>query len=281
MDSFAFHITLDPPKPWSEIAISWLSEFDFNAFEETENGIIAYTELDDQKAHELVKSKMDDWAKENNISVKTDIERIEQQNWNAVWESDFQPVNVEDKLHIIAPFHQKPATNGLVVEIQPQMSFGTGHHQTTWMMSKALLELDKIPESVLDMGTGTGILAILVEKLGAKDILAIDIEEWSADNTRENAKRNGCKNITTLHGDVDLIEHKKFGLILANINKNVLKSHMERYRDSLNKNGVLMLSGFFETDVQELLKFAESLGFVKQKMFVRETWAALQLELKK
>ena len=280
MDSFAFHITLTPPKPWSEIAISWLSDFDFNAFEETETGVVAYTEMADEKVHASIQSKISDWAKENDITESVEIERIPQQNWNAVWESDFQPVNVEDKLHIVAPFHEKPKTDGLIIEIQPQMSFGTGHHQTTWMMSKALIELESIPSDVLDMGTGTGILAILAEKLGASDILAIDIEEWSAENTRENAIRNSCKNITTLHGDIDLIKDKKFGLILANINKNVLKSHLGRYKDSLNKNGILMLSGFFETDVPELFEHSERLGFVIQKTFVKETWAALQLELK-
>lgn len=281
MDSFAFHIKLTPSKPWSEIAISWLSEFDFNAFEETETGLVAYTEMADSTEQNNILSKISDWAKENDIAESVEVERIAQQNWNAIWESDFQAVNVEDKLHIIAPFHDKPKTTGLIVVIQPQMSFGTGHHQTTWMMSKALLELDSIPSKVLDMGTGTGILAILAEKLGAKEILAIDIEEWSAENTKENAQRNSCQNITTLHGDIDLIQDEKFGLILANINKNVLKLHLERYKDSLIKNGILMLSGFFETDVPELLNYAESLGFEKQKMFVRETWAALQLELKK
>jgi len=279
MDSFAFHINIEPAKPWSEIAISWLAEEGFDAFEETEVGLVAYTDENTtpnlQKPLDLIKN----WAEKSKIHCTVDIERIEQKNWNAIWESDFKPVNVEDRLLIVAPFHDKLETNGLVVVIQPQMSFGTGHHQTTWMMSKALLDLENLPSKILDMGTGTGILAILAEKLGAKDIMAIDIEEWSAENTKENAERNKCKNISTFHGDVDLIKGEQFGLILANINMNVLKSHMECYKNSLDQNGILLLSGFFETDVPELLKLTESLGFEKQKMFTKETWAALQLKL--
>ncbi|MFA7274005.1 MAG: 50S ribosomal protein L11 methyltransferase [Crocinitomicaceae bacterium] len=279
MDTFAFHIELFPNQPWSEIAIAWLSEVGFDAFEETETGLIAYASETGIENPENSKAEIENWAKESDIQTNIEIVRIPQENWNARWESDFHPVSVEDRLIIVAPFHDKPKTGGLVVEIQPQMSFGTGHHQTTWMMSKALLDLDFLPEKVLDMGTGTGILAILAEKLGAKEIEAIDIEEWSAENTRENVIRNGCSTITTYHGDIELIEGKKFGLILANINKNVLKSHLSRYKDSLVPGGVLMLSGFFETDVKELMELARENGFQKQKEFNKETWAALQLQL--
>lgn len=277
MNSFAFHIVLDPPKPWSEIAISWLANYSFNAFEETEFGIIAYTSESNTHEHERVQIDIANWANIVEIECSLRIETIPQQNWNAKWESDFQPVHVEDKLIILAPFHEKPETTSLVIEIQPQMSFGTGHHQTTWMMSKAILELESIPDKVLDMGTGTGILAILAEKGGAKEILAIDIEEWSVENTKENVARNNCSNIQPLLGDIESIEKKKFGLILANINKNVLKSHMESYRNSLEKEGILLLSGFFETDVPELMTHAQQLGFEKQKEYNRESWAALQL----
>ena len=280
MDSFAFHIKLKPSKPWSEIAISWLADEGFDAFEETEVGLIAYTDEnatpETQKPLSLIKS----WAENAKITCTVEIERIEQKNWNAIWESDFKPVNVDNRLLIVAPFHAKTETKGLVVEIQPQMSFGTGHHQTTWMMSKALMDLEKLPKRILDMGTGTGILAILAEKLGAQEIMAIDIEEWSAENTKENTLRNNCSKISTYHGDIDLIKDEKFGLILANINKNVLKLHMNRYKESLVDNGTLILSGFFETDVPELLQYAESLGFVKETILNKETWAAIQLKLK-
>ncbi len=280
MDTLAFHINPIPAQPWSEIAVSILADHGFNAFEDTEKGIIAYVDEESITSIEEIKDLLKQWADNASISCEIELERIEQKNWNAIWESDFQPVNVEDMLFIIAPFHEKPKTKGLVIEIQPQMSFGTGHHQTTWMMSKALMEFGRLPSKILDMGTGTGILAILAEKLGGKEIIAIDIEEWSAENTKENALRNNCVAIETFHGDIDLIENQKFGLILANINMNVLKLHMERYRDSLEPKGTLMLSGFFETDVPELMRIVESLGFERVKVFTKESWAALQLCLK-
>ncbi len=277
METLALHIKIEPRTPWSEIAISWLADEGCTAFEETEMGIIAYTngtDVDEQK----LQSKLLAWTAENDLVTKLDIERIPQQNWNAIWEADFHPVEVEEYLTILAPFHEKKGRKGMIVEIQPQMSFGTGHHQTTWMMSKALFEYGPLPEKTLDMGTGTGILAILAEKLGSTDILAIDIEEWSAQNTRENALRNQCKNIITLHGDVDLIHDKKFGLILANINKNVLKSQMEAYALSLENSGRLIISGFFETDMNELIEFAARFDFHLEKSWNKESWAAIQFK---
>ena len=279
MDSIALHIDLNPKQPWTEIAISWLADEGCNAFEENEKGVIAYADSVDLDQNEIVE-KVQNWAKENNIEALVKAKLIPHQNWNAKWESDFHPVEVEEYMTIVAPFHDKTDHKGLIVEIQPQMSFGTGHHQTTWMMSKALFEYGEVPNMLLDMGTGTGILAILAEKLGAKDILAIDIEEWSAENTRENAVRNDCSNIVTLHGDIDLIENKEFGLILANINKNVLKSQFEQYNKSLSDGGRIVMSGFFDTDVNDLLGHVEKFGFELEKKWNKETWAAIQLKRK-
>ena len=163
------------------------------------------------------------------------------------------------------------------VVIQPQMSFGTGHHQTTWMMTKALFELDLVPEAVLDMGTGTGVLAIVAENLGAKRILAIDIESWSAENAELNANSNGSQNIEVKCGDIDLVGDEQFGLIIANINKNILKVHMSDYARSLNPNGTLLLSGFFDSDVEEMTAFAEQFGLKQTEVFGKDEWAAIQL----
>jgi ribosomal protein L11 methyltransferase len=185
-------------------------------------------------------------------------------------------VFVEDKLTIIAPFHDPRLVKGMEIIIQPQMSFGTGHHQTTWMMTKAMLEFSPFPKKVLDMGTGTGVLAILAEKLGASTITAIDIESWSVENTIENLARNACTNATSLCGDIELIDGMEFDIILANINKNVLKLHMLSYAKHLVDHGTLIISGFFETDVDELIEVArlQSLEFVKK--LTKETWAAVQ-----
>jgi ribosomal protein L11 methyltransferase len=262
-------------EPWNEVAIATLSEIGFDSFVELENGLEAYINEDDFN-QDLVISELIDEIKDH-VEATFSIEKIPFQNWNAVWESDFKPVFVEDKLTILAPFHNKEEVVGLPIVIQPQMSFGTGHHQTTWMMSKILLDMPNVPSNVLDMGTGTGVLAILAEKLGAKNILAIDIEPWSVENTIENAERNQCTEIEGLCGDIDLIEGKEFELILANINKNILKSHMQQYAKSLKIGSKIALSGFFDTDVDELVEVANQYGLIFDSKLTKETWAALIL----
>jgi ribosomal protein L11 methyltransferase len=262
-------------EPWNDIAIAALSEIGYDSFIELENGIEAYInikEFDEELLNEGILKEISE-----QVQIDFSIEKIPFQNWNAVWESDFKPVFVEDKLTIIAPFHDKNLVIGMPIIIQPQMSFGTGHHQTTWMMSKILLDLPKIPDNILDMGTGTGVLAIIAEKLGAKSICAIDIEPWSVENTIENAERNQCVKIEALCGDVDLINGKKFDLVLANINKNVLKQQMQSYVHSMNTGAMLVLSGFFETDIDELVEVAISFGLTFESKLDKETWASIKL----
>ncbi len=276
MDYLELTVNIQPRAPWAEILVSQLAELGFESFVDTENGILAYAQVAEIDIENTIKeSILGHSGDEFQLDFESKI--IPQQNWNALWEADFQPVEVEDRMTILAPFHDKTNAKGIIVEIQPQMSFGTGHHQTTWMMSKALLDLPTVPKNVLDMGTGTGVLAILAEKLGAENILAIDIEDWSVENTKENATRNGMSGITAVHGDIDLIEGKTFDLILANINKNILKSHLHQYSASLLSGGMLMLSGFFETDVNELVEAANVENFTLQKVLNKETWAALIL----
>lgn len=261
--------------PWNEVAIATLSELGFDSFVEFDEGIEAYI---DENKFDSALLKEDVLAEiEQHVKTEVSIEKIPFQNWNAVWESDFTPVFVEDKLTILAPFHDKSLAVGLPIYIQPQMSFGTGHHQTTWMMSKILLDMSQVPSTVLDMGTGTGVLAILAEKLGSESILAIDIEPWSVDNTVENSERNGCEKIKALCGDIDLITGLQFDLILANINKNILKSHMKQYSKALKKGARLALSGFFDSDVEELVQHADQYGLVFDCKIVKETWAAITL----
>jgi ribosomal protein L11 methyltransferase len=144
-------------------------------------------------------------------------------------------------------------------------------------MSKSLFDLEKVADNVLDMGTGTGVLAIIAEKLGAKSVLAIDIEPWSVENTIENVSRNNCISIESLCGDIDLIEGKEFGLILANINKNVLKSHLEFYSKTLIKDGVLFLSGFFDSDVEELVTYSSQYNLREEKVISKDSWACIKL----
>lgn len=276
MDYLELSIALTPRDPWTEILTAELADNGFESFVETENGILAYGQLELVDAEFPLKNTFLE-SKPNDIEVVVASKIIPQQNWNAVWESDFQPVEVEDYLTIVAPFHDRSTAKGMIIEILPKMSFGTGHHQTTWMMSKALFELNDIPEEVLDMGTGTGVLAFVAERLGAKHVVAVDIEDWSVENTMENAERNDCKSIEAICGDVDVLAGRTFGLILANINKNVLKAHMSSYAEMLAKHGTLLLSGFFDTDVDELVTFAEQYGLSKRRVLNKDNWAAIEL----
>ncbi len=276
MDYLELSIALTPRDPWTEILTAELADNGFESFVETEDGILAYGQLELVDAENPLKNTFLE-TKSNEVEVVINSKIIPQQNWNAVWESDFQPVEVEDYLTIVAPFHDRSAAKGMIIEILPKMSFGTGHHQTTWMMSKALFELKSVPAEVLDMGTGTGVLAFVAERLGAKHVVAVDIEDWSVENTLENAERNDCKTIEAICGDVDVLKGRTFGLILANINKNILKAHMSSYAEMLEKNGTLLLSGFFDTDVDELVTFAEQFGLKKHRVLNKDNWAAIEL----
>ncbi len=160
----------------------------------------------------------------------------------------------------------------------PKVSFGTGHHQTTRMMSAALFELNVNGKTVLDMGCGTGVLAIVAEKLGAKKTIAIDIDEWSVENSIENSISNHCKNISVQLGNVSLLQNKKFDIILANINRNILLADLSEYKRCLNQDGFILLSGFFENDISELDKKANSIGLLKVKTYTDEGWAMLVYE---
>jgi len=274
LDTLELTLKLTPKNPWSEILVAELAELGFDGFVTTDEGIQAYGNASiDAEAimKELSVSDSDE------VKCEWEAKVIPHQNWNEQWEKDFHPVFVEDYATILAPFHDQNLGKGMVVRIQPQMSFGTGHHQTTWMMTKALFELGNIPEEVLDMGTGTGVLAIVAENLGAKRILAIDIEEWSAENARENAQLNNCQNIECVWGDQDKIDGHKFGLIIANINKNILKAQMKTYAEALKNDGRLLLSGFFSTDVDELVTFASAFGLTLEKQFAKDEWAGLQM----
>lgn len=276
MDYLELTVNLTPRDPWSEILVSQLADIGFESFVDTETGIQAYGQVAEVKVENI---KIETILSGEFDEVKFDYSEkiIPQQNWNALWEADFQPVDVDGRMTILAPFHTKEGAKGMLVEIQPQMSFGTGHHQTTWMMSKALLDMPVVPAKVLDMGTGTGVLAILAEKLGAQEILAIDIEDWSVENTQENAVRNGCTKITAQCGDIGLISGQQFDLILANINKNILKRHLPSYSEALVSGGKLYLSGFFETDADELIELGKTLNLKHDHTLNKETWAALCL----
>lgn len=277
MEYLALNISLAPRDPWADILVAELAELGYESFVETDNGIIAYAPASvGEPAEHMNQTSL---YQNENVNFTLEVETIPHQNWNALWESDFKPVIVSDQLAIVAPFHDLESfSQDMKIIIQPQMSFGTGHHQTTFLMSEYLLESQEIVDPVLDMGTGTGVLAILAEKRGSKEIVAVDIESWSVENTIENAERNGCKHIFALCGDIDIVPAKKYGLILANINKNILKAHLPAYSELAAKGAKLYLSGFFASDAPEMIAFAENVGFKHIMTKELETWAALQFE---
>jgi ribosomal protein L11 methyltransferase len=277
MDYIEVDFHIEPKYPATDILIAVLGEAGFDSFQETEQGVLAYIPKKDFS--EAMLSGLDILP---GIEVKYTIKIIEAVNWNKEWESNFQPVEVEDQCIVRATFHDPKPEFPFEIVIQPKMSFGTGHHQTTWLMIKAMLDNKEIfkNKSVLDMGSGTGILAILAEKLGSKTIEAIDIDEWAYENCLENLHLNDSGNIKVAMGDAKLLQDNKFDCILANINRNVLVSDLPIYKKSLKKNAHLFLSGFFVTDNPVLEEKAESLGFEIKARMEKENWSLLHFILK-
>ena len=274
MNYWEFDFTVEPKVPWSDILVAELSEIGFESFVETELGVKAYiTENEYVESQFLSLYVIQDPPEEVLISFQKQF--IPAQNWNATWERSFDPVFVGSQLAIVAPFHENIPQTKYKVTIEPKMSFGTGHHQTTRLISNAMMALESMPSSVLDMGSGTGVLAILAELLGANKIIAIDIESWAYENAIENVERNNCKKVEVFLGNVDLIKPYTFDLILANINKNVLIKDMELYADSLNTKGLLMLSGFFTSDNDILVDCAKKFNLPLLKTYSEDNWSCL------
>lgn len=266
-----------PSEPWNEIIVANLSELPFESFMEENSYLKAYIKKENFKVSDLNKLVLE-WRKNKDLNLKFEITEIAQQNWNEVWESQFEPISVNDDLHLLAPFHPKKNYTGLIIEIEPKMSFGTGHHQTTFSMCEEISKLNLKDKKVLDMGSGTGVLAILAEKLGAKEILAIDIEPWSVENCVENTKRNNCSKIVSVFGDVHKIKNQKFDVVFANINKNVLLAQIPMYSKCLNLSGILLLSGFFVTDVDELILAADNENLIIISSKNKDGWAILNFK---
>lgn len=268
----AYHFKIEPLRPGAEILIAELSELGFDSFEETKEALSAYI-LASENHPDILKNLQILNSTEFEVSYFS--EEIQPVNWNAEWEKNFSPINVENRCTIRAPFHPKPET-GLDIVIEPKMSFGTGHHATTYMMSKFILENDFKGKSVLDMGCGTGVLAILAEKMGAKKTDAIDNDPWCYANTLENINHNDCSRIDVYEGDANLLEGKKYNIILANINRNILLNDMEVYAKSLNEKGELYLSGFYRKDLDIIKNRCEELGMQHDSHLEKEAWIAVK-----
>ncbi len=268
----AYSFQVEPLQPASEILMAELGYAGFESFVETEIGIIAY--IQEQDCNESI---LDDIQilKSEEFSISHTKENIEQTNWNKEWEKNFNPIMVDDLCTVRAPFHEKPKTKYDIV-IEPKMSFGTGHHETTHMMIQHILKNDFYTKSVLDMGCGTGVLAILSEMKGAKPIDAIDIDNWCYLNSLENVERNNCQNISVYEGDANLIKDRKYDIILANINRNILVKDIKVYASCLNKNGMLVLSGFYKNDIPILEGECRKHMLKLDEKLERNDWVSLK-----
>jgi ribosomal protein L11 methyltransferase len=237
-----------------EILIAYLSGIGYDTFEEKSDCLKAYIPENAFDAKALIEEVTDRFQ-----SLSYCIGTVARQNWNAVWEKNFEPMQVGD-VFIRAPFHESRAGVKHELVIEPKMSFGTGHHATTSLMVQEMQRTDFNGKTVLDMGCGTSLLAILASKLGANSVLAIDIDDWAVENSIENCARNGVSNIGVLKGDVILLKDRFFDLMLANINRNVLLADMHAYASSLNPGGEILFSGFYQSDEETIRSCAESFG---------------------
>lgn len=260
-----------PVEPWADLLIAALGAIGYESFENTDSGFLAYVALADYDA-QTTAEVLDTY--QEHCAVNFSTKEIAATNWNADWEKNFSPITVGDRIHVRAPFHQVTDAEYDIV-IEPKMSFGTGHHQTTHLMLEHLLELEVNDQDVLDMGSGTAVLAIMSSKRGARKAIAIDIDAWCGENGLENAQRNGIDNIQVLVGTAEqLPKTPEFDLIIANINRNVLLGDIPAYVACLRPNGVVLLSGFYESDLEIISEKCKECGLVYQGHKTRDNWVA-------
>jgi ribosomal protein L11 methyltransferase len=266
---------VDPLFPGNDLLITELGERGFDTFEETSTGIVAYASKSIY-SESLIADIQN--IKINDVNFSFDIDTVAGENWNATWEANFEPVVVADNCVIRAPFHANNGEIEIDLVIEPQQSFGTGHHQTTRLIARKLLTMELAGKSVMDMGTGTGVLAILAVKRGATSVEGVDIEANAVENAHHNAKLNNIDSVVWEQGDDRNLEGKSFDVLIANINRNVLLSAMPRYSNAVNQSGSLLLSGFFTGDEHILRESAEKYGFVFEDRAQEEDWLVLHFK---
>ena len=274
MNYIEYDFTVSPTEMGAEILMAELAEVGFDSFVDTPTGIKAYIPKDSWNEQIL----QDIYLLSNpEFTISYQITEIEQVNWNEEWEKNFSPIVVEDLCTVRANFHPVPNTRYDIV-ITPKMSFGTGHHETTYMMLQQLLPLSLEGAKVLDMGCGTGILAIMAALRGAHDITAIDIDPWCVENATENVQQNNCSFITIKEGDVSLIAGEQYNLILANINRNILLSDIPAYTQALLPQGLLLVSGFYEEDLPAIKEKCQEVGLTYLSHIERNRWVSAKFQ---
>jgi len=258
----------------TDILMAELGEIGFDIFEESDSGMKAYCPLDQYDAlaaHEIM-------ARYRFLGPIVVVEsEIEKQNWNAVWETNYDPIRISDQVNIRASFHEPDPTVAMDIVINPKMSFGTGHHETTTLMVQAMFEIPLEGKTVLDVGTGTGILAFIALKLGASRAHGFDIDPWSIENSIENAALNACESATFQEGTIRNEPEEAYDVVIANINRNILLNELSEYASRLQAGGYLLLSGFYSDDIPILLDAALPLELQLEEKTSLRNWACLRL----
>ena len=261
--------------PYNEILIALLNDIKFNSYYENDNGLKAYIEESNFDL-DLLKQKLEKIKEIENLSYK--VNKLENNNWNKNWEESFTPVIINKNCIVRATFHEKPNKINYDIVITPKMSFGTGHHETTYLMMQYMFSLSFDNKNILDLGSGTGILSILASKLKAKEIHAIDFDKWAFINSKENILLNNVKNVSCVLGDIDSVIFKKYDIFLININRNIILSQMNKYKDLMSVNSDILLSGFISDDTNLILNQAKKLDLKLINKKNKKEWNLLHLK---
>ena len=255
-----------------EILIADLGDLSFDSFAEEDQVLKAYIA---EQAERENRDEIDHFLREKGRNYR--VEELPDQDWNAVWESNFEPIDVAERCRIRAPFHPKNPECLYDIVIMPKMAFGTGHHATTYLMADEIMRQNLSGLSGLDMGSGTAVLSILAVLCGAAHVDAIDIDEWAYRNGAENVQGNGMENAINVElGDASLLAGRHYDFVLANINRNILLSDMGAYASTLSSGGILLASGILEADVPAIVECAENFGLKKNQVHYRNGWAVVQ-----
>jgi ribosomal protein L11 methyltransferase len=268
-----YTFTVTPATPWSDVIMSSLGELGFESFIETDHGFKAYVLQSIDHDHLLEDFE---WMDHDLVDIAFAKAKIPPTNWNQEWEKNFDPIEVDGLCEVRAPFHDPKGLKYDIV-IEPKMSFGTGHHQTTYMIIQHLLTANVEGLNMLDMGSGTGVLAILAQMRGAAAIDAIDIDTWCYENALENVQRNNADRVQVILGGAEQLEGKSYDAIIANINLNVLLRDIPTYAQVLKSGGMIWFSGFYTTDVDAITALCNENGLSYDSMLVKDNWAAVKM----